>query len=85
MSKKIIFIIESLGGGGSQSVVSTLITEWKKRGFDITLTTFKPKKFDRFSLTNKVNRVIIQNEPKSRFVFYRIYNNILFILKLRNF
>ena len=31
MSKKLLFIIESLGGGGTQSVLATLINEFAKK------------------------------------------------------
>ena len=85
MSKKLLFIIESLGGGGTQSVLSTLINEFAKSDFKITLLTFKSKKFDKFTLNKSINRVILQKNNRINFLIYRIFNNIIFIFKLRKF
>lgn len=85
MSKKLLFIIESLGGGGAQSVLTTIINEWKKSTLKINLLTFKPKKFDRFLIDKDIKRIIIQKSNKSNSSIIRFFNNIFFIFKLRNF
>ena len=80
-----LFIIESLGGGGTQSVLATLINEFAKKNLKITLLTFKSKKFDKFTHKQKINRVILQKNNEKNFLIYRIFNNIVFIFKLRKF
>ena len=85
MSKKLLFIIESLGGGGTQSVVSTIISEWKKLDLELDLLTFKPRKFDEFPVDKKIKRAIIEKNNKSNSIINRFFNNIIFIFRLRKF
>lgn len=85
MSKQILFIIESLGGGGTQSVVSTLINEWNKKNIKIHLLTFKSKKFDKFFINKSVKRFIMKKNNKFGSLILRFFNNLIFIYNLRMF
>ena len=65
--KKLLFIIESLGGGGTQSVLATLINEFAKKYLKITLLTFKSKKFDKFTHKQKINNLPLQKNNEKNF------------------
>lgn len=83
MPKKLLFIIESLGGGGAQSTLSKLVGEFQNNNLNLTLLTFKSKKYDRFFLNKRVKRIILPKNNEESSLIFRILNNIRFIFKLR--
>lgn len=83
MPKRLLFIIESLGGGGAQNALSKLISEFQNNNLKLTLLTFKSKKYDKFFLNKSVKRIILPKNNEVSSLIFRILNNIGFIFKLR--
>ena len=58
MPKRLLFIIESLGGGGAQNALSKLISEFQNNNLKLTLLTFKSKKYEAPSQVWKLHNIL---------------------------
>lgn len=83
MTRKIAIVIESLGGGGAQHVVTTLANAWADRGIDVTAVTFQEQSTDVFQLLPSVHRLVLGGTGDSANVFAGILANIRRIVRLR--
>ena len=66
MSREIAVVIESLGGGGAQHVVTTLANSWASAGIDVTVITFQGPDKDAFKLEPRIRRMTIGGSKPSR-------------------
>lgn len=62
MSKKIIFFIDSLSGGGAERVVSVLAGEFVKRGYDVDLLMLYKRPLS-YMLSEKVGVYWVEDMP----------------------
>ena len=82
--KKIFFLIDTLGAGGSERVLSEL-ANFKSNHYEVYLITInQPKNVkDFFVLNSKIKRIRIYENLKGLSFISRIYKIILVIKKLR--
>lgn len=65
--KRVLFLIESLSGGGAEKVLVTLLNNIDRNKFDICLCTIVDTGINRDFLNKDIKRVSIISEPKSNF------------------
>jgi glycosyltransferase involved in cell wall biosynthesis len=54
---KLLFFIQSLGGGGAERVTTSLANHWARRGWEVTVVTVAPLSEDAYVLHPAVQRV----------------------------
>lgn len=81
--EKIAFVIESMGGGGTQQVLKSISTHWLERGIQQILITFKDPSEDVVKLDPEVQRITIQEGPFSSNILTSITNNVSRIYNIR--
>ena len=64
MPKRLLFIIESLGGGGAQNALSKLISEFQNNNLKLTLLTFKSKNMTNSFLIKVLKELYFQRTMK---------------------
>ena len=79
----ITIIIEGMGAGGTQQVVSNLINHWINRNDEVNLITFTKNSKDFFHFSNKLTRERLNIAKPSNNLIQAIYNNIIALIKLR--
>jgi len=67
MKRKILFLIDSLGGGGAEKVLITLLEHLDKSKFDVTLTTIVDFGIHRNKVPEWIHYKPVLRTPKSRF------------------
>lgn len=80
---KIAFVIESMGGGGTQQVLKSISTHFLERGVQQTLITFKDPSHDIVRLDPEVQRITIKMSRFASTIVAPIINNIGRIYSLR--
>ena len=76
MKKKICFIIESMGGGGTQKNLYRLINTFEKDETKVSLITFKKKKKEHFIFKTKIKRYYANVPLHSSNLISAIFNNL---------
>lgn len=77
MKKKVLFLIESLGGGGAEKVLTTLVQHIDKSSFDVTVCVISGGgKYDEIVVSN-VNHISIFEAPE----YYKGFKKLWYILK----
>ena len=69
-------VIEGLGGGGAQHVLSTLANHWAKAGRSIAVITLTGPERDAFPLDSAVRRIVIGGADVSSNPFAALFANI---------
>lgn len=82
-SDDIAFVIEGLGGGGAQHVLTTLANAWATKGWQVAIITFSAEVSEGFSLDSRVRHVMIGSSGKSSNRIVGGLSNLWRILKLR--
>ncbi len=75
-------IIESMGAGGAQQVLSRLINHWCLRGDDLLLITFNKKK-EYFKLSKNLKRVVLNCSIPSKNTVHKIILNLYRVFLIR--
>lgn len=90
IKKNVLFVIESLGGGGAEKVLVTLINNIDKKKFNVTLCTIVDTGVHKKNLSSDIKYIpILKLKPflGSQYlgkIFYRIMYNIIYkLLPLR--
>lgn len=83
MKNSVVLVIESLGGGGAQHVVSALANGWARRGVDVTVITFQDIETDVYALDPNVKRLVIGGSGDSANLFAAVAANALRLRTLR--
>lgn len=79
----IVFVIESMGGGGSQRVASALLDHWVQSGKSVALITFRGEVTDVFDVDARVKRYVIGGALKSSGIVEAVLNNFRRALAIR--
>ncbi|WP_404423355.1 glycosyltransferase [Thalassospira australica] len=82
-SHNIVFFVESLKGGGTQRVVSNIITHWDSISKKIILVTLKKTETDFYLIPKNVQRICTGTSKRSNNKFIAAINNIKTIIKFR--
>lgn len=82
---RILFFINSLGGGGAERVLVTLANELSKRGKDVFIAIFNDREA-AYELSPKIKILNISNNTriKKRTIFDKIYSRINKFRNIRN-
>jgi glycosyltransferase involved in cell wall biosynthesis len=83
-SKSITFILGGLTGGGAERVAVHLMNLWVEKGYRVSLVSMRDETKDAFSLSEKIDRVVLGGEGESSNKFIGLIKNIFYVLKLRN-
>lgn len=87
-SKKpsIVFLISSLGGGGAEKIMASLVNNYSSRGVQVTLITLDDPKMmpDVYQLNNKVKRITLPLEFSDN-IFSKLCAHGKRYFRLRNF
>ena len=79
----ITIIIEGMGAGGTQQVVSNLSNHWIKRNDKVNLITLTKNSKDFFHFSNNLTREHLSIAKPSNNLIQAVYNNIIALIKLR--
>ena len=77
------FVIEGLGGGGAQHVLTTLANHWAKAGRSIAVITLSGPEHDAFPLDSDVRRIVIGGTDISSNPLAALFANIWRLRALR--
>ncbi|MEW6593824.1 MAG: glycosyltransferase [Thermodesulfobacteriota bacterium] len=77
-----IIVIESMGGGGAQQVVASLLRHWTQMGLEVHLITLRPADTDVFDVPQAVRRQVL-GEANSRNFLIALRNNLRRVQALR--
>lgn len=83
LSTDIAFVIDRLGAGGAQRVLSILANYWALQGKKVCVITYNDTGKDFFVLDKKVHRIIIPSLKPSKTVIDKIFQNIRCIIAIR--
>lgn len=83
MSDCLVVVIESMGGGGAQQVVASLLRHWCLAGREIHLVTFQGSDTDAFDVPLQVKRHFVNGTMLSHNLMSGIVSNIRRIKALR--
>lgn len=75
-------VIESMGGGGAQQVVASLLRHWTQKGLDIHLITLRSPDTDAFDIPRGVRRHVLGGGASRNFLV-ALKNNLQRVLALR--
>ena len=78
-----VFVIEGLGGGGAQHVLTTLANHWAKAGRSIAVITLSGPERDAFPLDPAVRRIVIGGAGASSNPLAALYANVRRLRALR--
>jgi len=82
---KIMLVINSLGRGGAERIMTALGNHWAETGHQITLVTFSADQQIIYRLNPAIQRVCLDFGGKSRSVVGALARNIRGILRLRRY
>ena len=83
MTRSIVIVIESLGGGGAQHVASALANHWSASGVAVSVVTFASPDRDVFKLDTGVRRIVIGGAGVSADAFSAIAANVVRVRDMR--
>jgi GalNAc-alpha-(1->4)-GalNAc-alpha-(1->3)-diNAcBac-PP-undecaprenol alpha-1,4-N-acetyl-D-galactosaminyltransferase len=81
--RSVSIVIESLGGGGAQNVVSAVANAWCKAGRIVHVITFSAPDSDRFALDPAIHRTVIGGVGEAKSLLQAILANIRRLVRLR--
>lgn len=82
-NKRILFLIESLSGGGAEKVLSVLLKHIDKTKFDITLCTIVDTGIYVAEVRKYVNYTSVLGNPQKKGLLGKIFYKILYLLIYR--
>lgn len=82
-NKRILFLIESLSGGGAEKVLSVLLKHIDKTKFNITLCTIVDTGIYAAEVKKYVNYTSVLGNPQKKGVLGKILYKILYLLIYR--
>jgi glycosyltransferase involved in cell wall biosynthesis len=81
---KILFFIHSMRSGGAERVTATLANYWATLGYEVTILTLVPEKFDFYELHPGIQRISRDLASEGGSAFTGIWNNLRRIRALRS-
>jgi glycosyltransferase involved in cell wall biosynthesis len=81
---RITLVIEALGGGGAERVVSVMSDYWAKHGQEVTLITLALEKEDFYTLHPQIHRIALGLRGPSPSFLDAIRNNVMRVKGLRH-
>ena len=80
---RLLFFLYSLTGGGAERVTVNLANHWAAKGWDITIVTLTPLRFDFYELHPGVRRISLDLASESRNVLVGFWKNLRRVKALR--
>ena len=81
--RHILFLIQSLGGGGAERVTANLANHWAKAGWTVTIVTIAGLHEDVYDLDPRVRRIAVDLASDSRSVMAGLRNNLRRVAAVR--
>lgn len=81
MKKKIMFMINSLYGGGAEKVIQTILNNLDTSKYEITLYSMHREKIDRQCYKSAFDYKVIFDDCKSNNKFIKIFNTLFYKVK----
>ena len=81
--KRLVFFIQSMGGGGAERVTANLANFWADQGWDITVVTLAPVILDFYELHPAVKRLCLNLTGESRHVVMGFGQNLRRVMAMR--
>lgn len=81
---RITLVIESLGGGGAERVVSVMADYWAEHGQEVTLITLASEKEDFYTIHSQSHRIALGLTGRSPSFLSAIRNNVMRVKGLRH-
>lgn len=80
----VVMVIESLGGGGAQHVLTSVANHWVESGLKVDVVTFQGQQHDAFKLSPEIRRFVIGHAVPSQGPLGGVLANIKRIASLRS-
>jgi glycosyltransferase involved in cell wall biosynthesis len=80
---RLLFYINSLGGGGAERVTANLANHWAAMGWEITIVTLAPRNLDFYELHPAVKRIALKLAGGSHNVLAGLWQNLHRVRALR--
>lgn len=81
--RNILFLIQSLGGGGAERVTANLANHWAEKGWTVTIVTMAGLNEDVYDLDLRVSRITLDLARDSQSVMAGLWNNLLRVAAVR--
>ena len=81
--RRLVFFIQSMGGGGAERVTANLANFWADQGWGVTVVTLAPIGLDFFALHPAVKRLCLNLTSESRHVVMGLSQNLRRVIAMR--
>ena len=81
--RRLVFFIQSMGGGGAERVTANLANYWADQGWDITVVTLAPIDLDFYALHPAVKRLCLNLTSESRHILAGLVQNLRRVMAMR--
>jgi glycosyltransferase involved in cell wall biosynthesis len=79
----ILFLIQSLGGGGAERVTANLANHWAEAGWTVTIVTMAGLNEDVYDLDPRIRRIALDLARDSQSVMASLWNNLRRVAAVR--
>jgi glycosyltransferase involved in cell wall biosynthesis len=81
--RHVLFLIQSLGGGGAERVTANLANHWAETGWTVTIVTMAGLHEDVYNLDPRIRRIALDLARDSQSVMAGLWNNLRRVAAVR--